>query len=263
MGEEVVLHGYLGSRSDVTKKLSFVPLLSKDLRHSIQLISHLGSEVDGSPDVHSSLRSCREHTPVAVRGRVKEKVKPKDPPREASVTRIEDVEVKVEHLSVLNDFPPDIILQEGTNVPAEQRHLQIRQSKDIRDSLAFRAKVAAVCRECLADTEMNFLEIETPFLFKSTPEGAREFLVPTRQYGKAYALPQSPQQFKQILMASAIPRYYQIVKCFRDEDLRADRQPEFTQVRAVVTRIGVHLTDYSLVGPRDVFRYWQRRQEHH
>ncbi|KAI9659703.1 MAG: hypothetical protein M1831_003601 [Alyxoria varia] len=230
VGEEVVLHGYLGSRSDVTKKLSFVPLLSKDLRHSLQLISNIGSDIESSPDVHSLLKSCREHTPVAVRGRVKQKVKPKDPPREAPFKRIEDVEVKVEQLSALNDFPPDIILQAETNVPAEQRHLQIRQSKGIRDSLAFRAKVATVCRQCLADAGMDFVEIETPFLFKSTPEGAREFLVPTRQHGRAYALPQSPQQFKQILMASAIPRYYQIVKCFRDEDLRADRQPEFTQL---------------------------------
>jgi aspartyl-tRNA synthetase len=144
------------------------------------------------------------------------------------------VEIQLESIHVLNEFPPDVIMSADTVFPSEQRHLQIRRSNDIRDALAFRSKAAAVVRNTLLSTEdeprCGFTEIETPLLFKSTPEGAREFLVPTRVPGMAYALPQSPQQYKQILMASGITRYIQFAKCFRDEDLRADRQPEFTQI---------------------------------
>ena len=118
--------------------------------------------------------------------------------------------------------------------PPSKRHLQIRNDPSLRQTLAFRAKANAALRRALEECEPPFLEIETPILFKSTPEGAREFLVPTRNQGLAYALPQSPQQYKQMLMASGIPRYYQFARCFRDEDLRADRQPEFTQVSVVL-----------------------------
>jgi aspartyl-tRNA synthetase len=125
------------------------------------------------------------------------------------------------------------MMETNTKFGPEQRHLQLRTTAELRDALRFRAAVANVCREQLV--RQTFTEIETPLLFKSTPEGAREFLVPTRQKGMAYALPQSPQQYKQILMASGIPRYFQIAKCFRDEDLRADRQPEFTQACLAAT----------------------------
>ena len=138
------------------------------------------------------------------------------------------VEILLLDIQPLNDFPKDLIGTTDDVFGPEDRHLQIRTDISLRDSLKFRATVASICRKELANA--SFVEIETPLLFKSTPEGAREFIVPTRQQGLAYALPQSPQQFKQILMGSGIPRYYQIAKCFRDEDLRADRQPEFTQL---------------------------------
>jgi tRNA synthetases class II (D, K and N) len=138
------------------------------------------------------------------------------------------IEMVVTSIRPLNHFPEDIIAQADTKLPVEQRHLQLRTSSNLRKTLQARSKAQTECRKYLF--VKGFDEIETPILFKSTPEGAREFLVPTRQKGLAYALPQSPQQFKQILMASGISKYFQFAKCFRDEDTRADRQPEFTQV---------------------------------
>ncbi|KAK7701970.1 aspartate--tRNA ligase msd1 [Botryosphaeria dothidea] len=223
MGDEVTLHGYLGPRADLSKKLSFVPLISKDLRHSVQIISTPRS----SEELHSQLKALGAQDPVAIKGVLKDRKPTKNDA--GDIQKITNVEVELKELYVLNEFPEEITFQEDTNIPPEQRHLQIRQDKSLRDALAFRSKAANICRDELGNKH-EFLEIETPLLFKSTPEGAREFLVPTRAKGLAYALPQSPQQYKQILMASGIPKYFQIARCFRDEDLRADRQPEFTQL---------------------------------
>ncbi|GAB7326323.1 hypothetical protein MBLNU13_g10294t1 [Cladosporium sp. NU13] len=196
---------------------------------TVQLVSTPTKGVDGSDSPHATLRELQEHSPVAINGTIKARKAPSGNKSETRAGLITSVEVKVDNITPLNAFPSDIIMSKDTVFPPEQRHLQIRNDPAVRNALAFRSKAARIVRNELCEKH-NFTEIETPLLFKSTPEGAREFLVPTRTPGLAYALPQSPQQYKQILMASGIPRYMQIAKCFRDEDLRADRQPEFTQV---------------------------------
>jgi aspartyl-tRNA synthetase len=228
IGKEVCLHGYLASRSDVSKKLSFVPLISKDLRYSIQIISIGHKEAnDTQKGAHARIKSLTQHTPVAVRGTIKAR-QPSKTETVGEAKRINDVELELSEVYQLNSFPKDLLMTEDTNFISGERHLQLRTTKALREALKFRSDAANICREELQS--QDFVEIETPLLFKSTPEGAREFLVPTREKGMAYALPQSPQQYKQILMASGVPKYFQIARCFRDEDLRADRQPEFTQV---------------------------------
>lgn len=144
-----------------------------------------------------------------------------------------DIEILVENLKVLNEsqLPPFTIEDEtdgGEEIRMKYRYLDIRRNP-VKDKLIFRHKMAQKVRNYLS--QQDFIEVETPVLIKSTPEGARDFVVPSRMNpGQFYALPQSPQTFKQLLMVAGIDRYFQIVKCFRDEDLRADRQPEFTQI---------------------------------
>jgi aspartyl-tRNA synthetase len=143
------------------------------------------------------------------------------------------IEVLVSELTVLNEanLPPFTIEDEtdgGEEVRMKYRYLDIRRNP-VKDSLIFRHKVSQEVRNFLSNED--FIEVETPYLIKSTPEGARDFVVPSRMNeGQFYALPQSPQTFKQLLMVGGMDKYFQIVKCFRDEDLRADRQPEFTQI---------------------------------
>ena len=146
-----------------------------------------------------------------------------------------EVELLVEHLEILNpsETPPFQLDETGGSQAGEELRLQYRfldlRRPSMAKNLKLRHKVAKAARDYFDDH--GFLEVETPILFKSTPEGAREYLVPSRvNPGKFYALPQSPQQFKQMLMVAGVDRYFQIAKCFRDEDLRADRQPEFTQI---------------------------------
>ncbi|UII81354.1 aspartate--tRNA ligase [Flagellimonas sp. CMM7] len=144
-----------------------------------------------------------------------------------------DIEVLVTELQILNEsiLPPFTIEDDtdgGEDIRMKYRYLDIRRNP-VKDNLIFRHKVTMEVRKYLSDQE--FIEVETPYLIKSTPEGARDFVVPSRMNeGQFYALPQSPQTFKQLLMVGGMDKYFQIVKCFRDEDLRADRQPEFTQI---------------------------------
>ncbi len=144
-----------------------------------------------------------------------------------------DIEILVKEMTILNASltPPFTIEDEtdgGEDIRMKYRYLDIRRNP-VKNSLLFRHKVAMEVRKYLSD--LDFCEVETPYLIKSTPEGARDFVVPSRMNeGQFYALPQSPQTFKQLLMVGGMDKYFQIVKCFRDEDLRADRQPEFTQI---------------------------------
>ena len=144
-----------------------------------------------------------------------------------------DIEILVSELNILNEalLPPFTIEDKtdgGEDIRMKYRYLDIRRTP-VKNSLIFRHKVTQEVRNYLSNE--GFIEVETPYLIKSTPEGARDFVVPSRMNeGQFYALPQSPQTFKQLLMVGGMDKYFQIVKCFRDEDLRADRQPEFTQI---------------------------------
>ncbi len=182
-----------------------------------------------SPDSHQEAKRIRSEFVLAVRGTVRRR------PTEMLNPNLEsgDIEVMVDELEILNESKTPPFLIEGgedisENVRLKYRYLDLRRAP-IQRNLFLRSGVAREARNYLFDK--GFIEVETPFLTKSTPEGARDYLVPSRiNQGMFYALPQSPQIFKQLLMVSGFDRYFQVVKCFRDEDLRADRQPEFTQI---------------------------------
>ena len=180
-------------------------------------------------DVHAKAHQLRSEWVIAVQGRVERR----PPAMENSNLKTGAIEVLVDTLRVLNSsltppFPLDEEVEVSENLRLKYRYIDLRRPS-MAANLIMRHRASQSVRAYL--DQKNFLEIETPVLTRSTPEGARDYLVPSRvNPGKFYALPQSPQLFKQLLMVSGLDRYYQIVRCFRDEDLRADRQPEFTQI---------------------------------
>ena len=180
-------------------------------------------------EVHAKAHQLRSEWVIAVRGRVAKRPDDMENPKLATGA----IEILVDELRILNTsetppFPLDEDIDISDNLRLQYRYLDLRRP-EIAKNLILRHQAIQTIRSYLNDNQ--FLEIETPMLTRSTPEGARDYLVPSRVHaGKFFALPQSPQLFKQILMVAGMDRYYQIVKCFRDEDLRADRQPEFTQI---------------------------------
>jgi aspartyl-tRNA synthetase len=186
------------------------------------------------------MENIAPHTPVCVMGILKARspfsqvrASPYTDKYVGNVDMRNNVEIGVQFVAELNAMATQVIPKHGATLGPHERHLQFRTDSDLRHRIRQRSRAMALFRKSLFI--QGFDEVETPALFKSTPEGAREFIVPTRQQGLAYALPQSPQQYKQMLMASGVHRYFQFAKCFRDEDPRADRQPEFTQVSNITT----------------------------
>ncbi len=198
-----------------------------DLRDRFGITQLILDEESSSKDLLEKARGLGREFVVRVEGTVIERSSKNDKMATG------DVEIKVTKIDVLNasKTPPFTIEDEtdgGDDLRMKYRYLDLRRAP-IRENLFFRSRLAIETRKYLAD--QDFIEVETPNLIKSTPEGARDFVVPSRlNAGQFYALPQSPQTFKQILMVAGFEKYFQIVKCFRDEDLRADRQPEFTQI---------------------------------
>lgn len=198
-----------------------------DLRDRYGVTQLIFDEERTSSEIMEKAKSLGREFVIQVSGQVIE--------RESKNDKISTgaIEVLVSELTILNEskLPPFTIENEtdgGEDIRMKYRYLDIRRNP-VKDSLIFRHKVTMEVRKYLS--EKSFIEIETPYLIKSTPEGARDFVVPSRMnQGQFYALPQSPQTFKQLLMVGGMDKYFQIVKCFRDEDLRADRQPEFTQI---------------------------------
>jgi aspartyl-tRNA synthetase len=198
-----------------------------DLRDRYGLTQLIFEEGKTDPAVLATVRTLGREFVISATGSVQERLAK----NEKIATG--EIEISVENIEILNPakLPPFLIEDEtdgGDELRMKFRYLDLRRNS-VRQNLVLRHKVAQQTRQYLDQHE--FIEVETPVLIKSTPEGARDFVVPSRMNpGEFYALPQSPQTFKQLLMVSGFDRYYQIVKCFRDEDLRADRQPEFTQI---------------------------------
>jgi aspartyl-tRNA synthetase len=221
VGQTVTLSGWVQGVRDKGS------LLWIDLRDRYGITQITMETENASPAVVEAARKLGREFVISVTGKVNERYSKSDK------IATGDIEITPEKLVVLNSaiLPPFTIEDDtdgGDDIRMKYRYLDLRRNT-VRKNLELRHRLAIETRNYL--DKLNFLEVETPVLIKSTPEGARDFVVPSRMNpGEFYALPQSPQTFKQLLMIGGFDRYYQIVKCFRDEDLRADRQPEFTQI---------------------------------
>ena len=223
-GRAVVLMGWVAGRRD------FGPLTFFDLRDR-DGVTQVVFDQESAPAAHARAKDVRGEYVVAVRGEARARAEGQRNPK----LETGEIEVAARELLILNearttpfqlDAPPDKLASEDLRL--KYRYLDLRRPQ-LQANLRLRHRVVADIRRYM--DEQGFTEIETPILIKSTPEGARDYVVPSRLYpGKFYALPQSPQLFKQLCMIAGLDRYYQIARCFRDEDLRADRQPEFTQL---------------------------------
>ena len=220
VGKEVTLSGWV-QRTRNLGGMTFV-----DLRDRYG-ITQLAFNMDTNVDLCSQARKLGREFVIQVTGKVIERAS------KNNNIPTGNIEIEVSNLNILNaaKLPPFTIEDEtdgGDDLRMQYRYLDIRRNP-VRENLMLRHRMSTETRKYL--DSQDFVEVETPYLIKSTPEGARDFIVPSRMNeGQFYALPQSPQTFKQLLMVGGMDKYYQIVKCFRDEDLRADRQPEFTQI---------------------------------
>ena len=246
IGKQVRLSGWVQANRD------FGAMTFMDLRDRYG-ITQLVFSLEEDKQLCESARKLGREFVIMIDGKVRERTN-KNLNRDTG-----EIEIQVSGLQILNasKVPPFTIEDDtdgGDDIRMKYRYLDLRRYL-VQKNILFRSKLSLETRKYLAD--LNFAEIETPFLIKSTPEGARDFVVPSRMNaGQFYALPQSPQTFKQILMVAGYDRYFQIVKCFRDEDLRADRQPEFTQIdceMAFVTQEEVLNTFEGLT--RHLFRH--------
>ena len=220
LNEKVTLCGWIQK----IRKLGGMTFIDLRDRYGI---TQLAFDAATQPKLCQQIDSFGREWVIQVKGTVKERYsKNKNIPTG-------DIEIMADEITVLNESltPPFTIEDEsdgGDELRMRYRYLDLRRNP-VKNNLLFRHKLSITIRNYM--NHIGFVEIETPFLVGSTPEGARDFVVPSRlSHGEFFALPQSPQTFKQLLMVAGFDRYFQIVKCFRDEDLRADRQPEFTQV---------------------------------
>lgn len=231
IGQKIVLNGWVDRRRDLGGVI-FIELRDR------YGITQVVFEPNYNSAAHQAAKDLRSEFVLSIEGVVRKRPEGTENPELATG----NVDVMVDELTILNEAetPPFAIKDEidtHEDLRLKYRYLDLRRPA-MQKNILLRHKMYQLVRKYF--DENNFVEVETPVLMKSTPEGARDYLVPSRLHkGKFYALPQSPQQYKQLLMVSGLDRYFQIVKCFRDEDLRADRQPEFTQIDVEMSFVDV------------------------